>query len=359
MKKAIIAVILALILLCSCGTQSADVGESDIGRVISTFTNVGEGGELYADGRGRLHFCDFATMADVYICPSPNCPHTDSKSCSSFGLDCCPILYGGNIYFFEKSIEHTGSGVECTARLYKANTDGTGRIKVAEISGLSVEDYSRILLFDGKIYFCPQKIEFTDEGNSTSHGSVYLYSYDFADNKLTELAKLAEGYSCNTWIFGEFGGDIYLSYSYAENEYDYTTLFDENAESPFTMKVVKYNLESGNIEELDYTIDYISGGYLFTSTDTESMIMHCPDGSKVTVPYFKDVSVLNGYVFDRISLSAYEISTGKSFKLKTNDKMAYPIGFLDGEYILRKYKEDGERVYSKVAQVDIIGDEIS
>lgn len=359
MKKAITAVIMVLLLLCSCGTQAADGGGSDIGRVMSSFSNIGEGGELYTDSRGRLHFCDFTTMADVYICPSPNCPHTDPKSCSSFGMDCCPILYGGNIYFFENSTEYTGNGIEYTAKLYKANTDGTGRIKMAELNGLSVEGYSRILLFDGKIYFCPQKIEFTDAGVSTSHGSAYLYSYDFADNKLLELGKLAEGYSCNTWIFGEFCGDIYLNYSYAENEYDYNILFDENAESPFTVKNAKYNLKSRSFEELDYTIDYISGGYLFTSVDQDSMTMHCPDGSQIKVPHFGDVSVLNGYVFDRTSLLAYEISTGKSFKLKTDDKMAEFIYYEDGEYTLRKYGKDSERVYSNVVQADIIGAEIS
>lgn len=356
MKRAIIAVMLALFLLCSCSGKA--VGSSESGRVISQFSNVVGGGELYADSRGRLHFYDFATMTVVYICPNPNCPHTDPRSCSSYGMDCCPILYGDNIYFFDNSIEHTAKGIECTAKLFKANTDGTGRVKLAELNGLSVEGYSRILLLDGKIYFCPEKTEFTDTGISTNHGSVYLYSYDFSNNEFIELKKLVDGYSCNTWLFGEFGGNIYFNYSYAENEYDYNILFDENAESPFTVKNAKFNLESGNVEEIDYTIDYISGGYLFTSTDTESMTLSHPDGRKTKVPYFGDVSVLNGYVFDRTSLSAYEISTGKSFKLKTDDKMAEVLYFADGEYMLRKYGKDGERVYSKMAETDIIGDEI-
>lgn len=353
MKKTIIAIISALFLLSGCGGKA--VGGSEGNRVISWFTNVGGGGELYSDSRGRLHFYDFSSMTDVYICPNPNCTHNDPKSCSSYGMDGCPILYGDNIYFFENSIERTDNGAVCNSELFKANTDGTSRVKMAELEGLSVG--SMILLLDGKIYFCPEKREFTDTGNSTNHGTVYLYSYDFSENRFTELKKIVEGYSCNTWIFGEFGGDIYLNYSYSENEYDYTILFDENAESPFTIKNAKFSLESGEIEELDYTIDYISGGYLFTSTDSKSMTITHPDGKETTAAQFGDVSVLNGYVFDRMSLSAYEISTGKSFKLKTNDKMAEVIDFNYGEYILRKYTDDG-RVYSKVAEADLIEDEV-
>lgn len=355
MKRAIIAMILMLLLLSSCGEKTVNSNEN--GRVLSLFSNICGEGELYSDNSGRLHFYDFSSMTDVYICPNPNCPHTDPKSCSSYGMDCCPILYGGNIYFFENTIEHTDNGVVCNSKLYKANIDGTGRFKMAELEGLSVAVYSRILLFNGKIYFCPEKTEFTDTGNSTSHGSVYLYSYDFSENKFSELKKLVEGYSCNTWLYGEFGGDIYLNYSYSENEYDYTILFDENAESPFTIKNIKFSLESGEIEELDYTIDYISGEYLFTSTDSNCMTITHPDGKETTAEYFGDVSVFNGYVFDRTNLSAYEISTGKSFKLKTDDKMTEIIDFIDGEYILRKNTDDG-RVYSKATQVDLIGDEL-
>lgn len=356
MKKAIIPMILIFLLLSSCGVKT--INSDRHSRVASIFSNIGNCGELYSDSSGRLHFYDFTTMADVFICPNPNCPHTDSKSCSSYGMDCCPILYGDNIYFFDNSVEHTDKGIECTAKLYKAGTDGTGRVKMAELKGLSVAGYSRILLFDGKMYFCPEKREFTDTGISTSHGSAYLYSYDFADNKFTELANLVSGYSCNTWIFGEFCGEIYLSYSYAENEYDYSILMDENAVSPFTVKNAKFNLENRNVEELDYTIDFISGGYLFTSTDSDSMTLHCSDGKVIKVPHFGDVSVLNGYIFDRTSLSVYEISTERSFMLKTNNKMAEILGFLHGKYILRNYGNSGERIYSKVEETDVIGDKI-
>ncbi len=361
MKNKFISVMIALslaavILFTSCASNTT----SDEARIITNYTNLCNNGELYTDYHSRLHFADFTTMNSAFICPYPNCAHEDEATCPSFGMSICPTIYGDNLYYFTFGVSHEEDGYVWNTYFYKANIDGTNRTKINELRGLQVMSYTKLLLIGDTFYFCPDSVEFDEYGNTTSHNASYLYSYNFKDNEFTKIDKLSEGYGAGAWLFGIYNDEIYFHINYAEEEYDYKLLEDlEYAESVFTKYYVKYNISDGSISKLDYTVDYIMSGYLITSDVDGNMTLHAPDGSETAIPKLQDASIVNGYIFDRMSKTTYEIETGKLLSLKTDDIMTEIVYYIDGYYILRSIDDDkGGYIYTKVSAGELIGSEI-
>lgn len=354
MKKLAIILIASLLLFTACASDAAS-GEA---RIITYYTNLCNNGELYTDHQSRLHFADFTTMSSAFICPHPNCTHEDEATCPSFGMSICPTIYGDNLYYFTFEVSQEEDGYVWNTYFYRANLDGTNRVKINELKGLQVMTYTKLLLIGDTFYFCPDGVGFDEYGSTTDRNASYLYSYNFKDNKFTEIAKLAEGYGIGAWLFGIYNCEIYFHISYAEEEYDYKLLEDiEYAKSVFTEYCVKYNVSDGSISKLDYTVDYLMSGYLITSDADGNMTLHAPDGSETAIPKLQDASIVNGYIFDRISKTAYEIETGKLFSLKTEDIMTEVTAYIDGGYILRDHNhDDGGYIYKMVSADKLIGD---
>ena len=97
-------------------------------------------------------------------------------------------------------------------------------------------------------------------------------------------------------------------------------------------------------------------GYLITSDADGNMTLRSPDGSETAIPKLADASIVNGYIFDRISKTAYEIETGKLLSLKTDDIMTEIVYYIDGYYILRNIDDDkGGYIYKKMNADKLIG----
>ncbi len=361
MKKKLISVMIALslaaaILFTSCSSDAT----SDEARIITNHTNLCNNGELYTDNQSRLHFADFTTMNSAFICPYPNCAHDNEETCPSYGIYICPTIYGDNLHYFTYDVLREEDGYTWITYFNKANLDGTNRVKLCELKGLQVMSYTKLLLIGDTFYFCPDSVEFDDFGSTTNRNASYLYSYSFKNNEFTKIDKLAEGYGAGAWLFGIYNDEIYFHINYAEEEYDYKLLEDlEYAESVFTTYYVKYNISDGSISKLDYTVDYLMSGYLITSDADGNMTLHAPDGSEKPIPKLADASIVNGYIFDRMSKTAYEIETGKLLSLKTDDIMTEIVYYIDGYYILRNIDDDkGGYIYKKVSAGELIGSEI-
>ncbi len=132
-------------MLSGCAEQSAAPPENDA-RIVWTYGNADEHGELYTDNQERLNFIDFETMNTALLCSKPNCTHTNENECSAFGMDNHPILHGGKLYFFDVETSFDGDEVTDTTSVYKAEPDGTNRVKISDIEGLSLLRYTRMLI---------------------------------------------------------------------------------------------------------------------------------------------------------------------------------------------------------------------
>ncbi len=123
------AAALALLMLFGCGEANSAPSENNE-RIVWTYGNADEKGELYTDSEDRLYFFDFDTMQSAVLCSKPNCPHTNENECSAFGMSNHPILYGDKLYFFNVETNFNGDEITDTTTIYKAEPDGTNRVKV-------------------------------------------------------------------------------------------------------------------------------------------------------------------------------------------------------------------------------------
>lgn len=335
--KALAAIIAVLLCLCSCGEAKNNADEQ--WRIVSGFENICHGGELWADSSGRLCFTDFSSLATAVVCPYPNCAHTSTDSCPSFGMDNHPVMTEDCIYFF--SIEHgyakNGKATTDTT-ITKASLDGTNRSKIAALSGKSVEYQERIIVFGNTLYFCAKENSESDPALSDGRAKHLLCSFDLTKGEFTELALLCEGYSGGTWLYGVYNGKIILLAGASPEAIDWTDL---NALDGVEMTCYSYDLAAESLEENDFPEPIsVQAGYYFYEKNGETVVL-TPEGERKTLPVIdpkSNFSVVNGKVF--AFGKGYDLEAGQSFEMKSKKAVA---AYLDGKYILRGFDYDAQR----------------
>lgn len=371
MKKSVfLASVLAALLLTGCQKKAESSGEYF--RIVSPYINVCNNGVLYSDNNSRLLFCDFEAMRTAYICAKPNCPHTDENSCSAFGMDHHPILYGGNIYYFTYDIYmNDDREYQFVTYINKADTDGTNRKEVYKMDGLFVSVGDRIIVDGSKIYFNAEDVEFDEYGASTNYTVGYLCSYDLESGKFENMADIYKGYSSGDWAYGIWNGNIYYHTSVSENKIDWESIDigNDDVMSFYTLKHYCFNIADKTFSENDLPEPrYIGEGYYVYSTEN-GVCLKPENGEDIFIDNFKSefglLYIMNGYLISSERRECAEISTGKVYKIApeyASENYFYePAFYLNGNYILRKPLTDAEDmtdIYISVSEADYIWEEV-
>lgn len=355
MKKIrLIAAALALTMLSGCTKESAPESNE---RIVWGYGNADERGELHTDTDGRLHFTDFDTIQSALLCSKPNCTHTNEKECSSFGMSNHPILHGDKLYFFDVETNFDGDEITDTTTVYKADADGTNRVKVCEIKELALLGYTRMLIVGDKAYFSMDKTGWNEEQSASSgYNEVWFCSFDFSTGTFERIAKLHEGWCSSSWIFGLYGGKVIFSFAYAEEKIPY--LENVNDINKYYTNVLKtYDIESGDIANLTLPEPLcIGGGYYVYEKDGGAVVLS-ENGNEMLLPDFPVSSYLtiaNGKLFNYPDQVCVDLSNGKMYKL--NNSYDFVVSS-DGYYILKSF--DGLKQayeYYKIPEKDYIGD---
>lgn len=357
MKKIkLIAAALTLTLLSGCvKTASPPSGSSE--RIVWSFGSADEKGELHSDNDGRLHFTDFETMQSALLCSKPNCAHTNEKECSSFGMSNHPILYGGKIYFFDVETNFDGDEIADITTVYKADPDGTNRVKVCEIVGLNLLNYTRMLMVGGKAYFSMDKMGWNENKTASSgYNEVWFCSFDFSTETFEKIEMLHKGWCSSSWIFGLFDGKIFFSYAYSEEKIPY--LENVNDISKYYTNVLKtYDIENGTFADLTLPEPlYVGNGYYVYAKDGGAVVLS-ENGTETLLPDFpvkQQLTMANGKLFNCFAKVCVELSDVKIHGLSSDDDM---VTYTDGNYILKSYDAMSQAyVYSKISEKDYIGD---
>ncbi len=348
----LIAVALSLTILSGCvKTNSSPSGSNE--RIVWTYGNADEKGELYTDSEERLHFADFDTMQSAVLCSKPNCPHTNEKDCSSFGMSNHPILYDGKLYFFDVQTNFDGDEITDITTVYQAEPDGTSRTKVSTIEGLALLNYTRMLIVDNKAYFSMDKTGWNDDRTATSgYNEVWLCSFDFSTGKFERIEKLHEGWCSGTWIYGLYDSNVIFSYAYSEEKVPY--LEDPSEIGKYFTYVYKtYDTESGELTELTLPEPmYVGGGYYVYEKDDGAIVLS-ENGKEMTLPDFPvngNLTLADGKLFNCFGQTCADLSDGKTYFLKYSDDLT---AYADGFYILKNLNN-----YTKISEKDYIGDEL-
>ena len=346
MKKIkLVAAALALAMLSGCAKASS-APSSRNERIVWNFANADEKGELYTDSNGRLHFVDFDTLQSVLMCSKPNCTHSNENECSAFGMINHPILYGDKLYFFDVETNFDGDGVTNTTTVYKAETDGTNRVKVCDIEGLELLFYTRMLIVDDKAYFSMDKTGWNEDMTASSgYNEVWFCSFDFSTGTFKRIEMLHEGWCSSSWIFGLYDGKVIFNYSYSDEKIP--VLEDLSEIGKYITYVYKtYDTESGEMGELTLPEPVcVKDGYYVYEKDGGTVVLS-EDGKEQFLPDFGGSVIENVFLFGQNKCA--KLSSGKFFALNNSDNL---VAYSNGNYIVKSING-----YSKISEKDYIGE---
>lgn len=348
-----------------------------------------ENGEIYVDTSQRLHFADFSSVADVIICPKPNCAHND-ETCSALGMDNHPVVVDGNIYWFEDNTYYEGEIPTSSLNVYKAALDGNGRVKTDSIDGVTMRSGFDAAFGNGVLYFCGMNEH--PEGEPTGVREAYLCGYDFKKKKLFEKEFLCKGYSCGVSFCGELDGEIYFILSFQSEKADWQDGDTEEAREhngaelrrvsiteykkfdPKTQIISDWELPEKIVSEHEKRVfdpnvpaspiyAKIKDGATIYSDGKDTLIVN-PGGREIFINDFNgnDTAVVNGYIFGELSSgenTARRLSDGKNVTVnitKENVRAGYMAKYLDGKYIIRYIDfERQETLYCALSEEELFG----
>lgn len=342
----------AAILFTGCSKSNNKQTENGA-RIVWTYGSADERGELFTDEKMRLHFTDFENMNTALICSKPNCTHANANECSSFGMSNHPILHGDNLYFFDVETNFDGDEVTDTTTIYKAEPDGTNRFKVCEINGLTLLEYTRMLIVGDKAYFSMDKTGWNEEHTASSgYNEVWFCSFDFSMGTFERIEMLHKGWCSGSWMFGLYDGRVVFSYAYSEEKAPY--LDDPTEIDKYFINVYKtYDTESGELAELTLPEPlYVGNGFYVYAKDGGAAVLS-ESGTETLLPDFpvnENLTLADGKLFNCFAQTCADLSDGKTYSLKYSEE---PIKYADGFYILKKLDN-----YIKVSEKDYIGDEL-
>lgn len=352
-------------MLALSGCDSApEAGETSI--YYNGVLNIYNDGEFFTDYRSRLSYIDFETMQSAYVCPKPNCKHDNPADCSSFGMSNHPIAYDGKLYFFTNEIIRTEDSTKSCTTIWRADIDGTNRLKMCTLDGLEFQPYDRAVLAGSTLYFTAAEKFFDEFGNSTTFAAYYFMSYDFTDNSLTNIKKLGEGYNGGAIVCGELDGKVYLSCSYSSEELPYEVMMDSEAfAQAFEKNSVKllqtYDITTGEFSEVSEVPDTCQNGYLvFWNKETKEARVVSSGGREIIVSGLSSgglYTIVNDRIFSMPDNLVYDLKSNEMHKLLYDNKYVV-VHYIDGKYILRASNEDSKE-YIAVAEDELIGAEIA
>lgn len=189
-------------------------------------------------------------------------------------------------------------------------------------------------------------------------------SYNFADNNLTNIKKLGEGYNGGAGVFGELDGKVYLSCSYLSEEQPYEVMMDTDAfaqalENSSAKFLQTYDIFTGGFAEIGEVPVACQNGYLvFWDGETKETRVLCSGGSEVSISGFSLgglYTIVNDKIFSMPDSLVYDLKTGKMHNLLYDNKYTV-VHYIDGKYILRTSTEDGKE-YIAVTEKELIGAE--
>lgn len=357
----ITALLLAAVLFAGCSDSKSDNSENE-SRIINPSKNISNHGELYLDSEDRLNFMDYESGNNVFICSSPNCTHTDSETCSAFGMGRRQVLYKNYIYFILSETVYEGDKLTQNMSICRADTDGSNR-KTVIIEKEFHEGASSVnaLVVGDELYFCASRDKFDDYG-TTGFNEIYLFKFNMKEERLEKITEICHGYHGGVWIYGFWKGRIYFNYC----AFDHELAEDEQAalEKNKIYTYRTYDIESGEFEDWEQPVSAVYVGKGYFVYEKENGVSVIDESGKET--YFEDflysstLEIFDGKIFSPYGKKWGDIDTGEIHALNVSNTCDSIRDYFDDSFIVKTYalSDEGQilgQEYKKIAQKDLLG----
>lgn len=358
--KRLILIILSVIMILPFSSCSGTANVPDEVRRISTFyAPTGEGEFLYDS---KLSYVDYRSLQQAVVCPYPNCPHTDPETCSAYGMVssmAMPVYYNGHIYFFSQKSEYQSDGeLKIYSEIFKANSDGTSRIKLDDVDGGTVNLSFNWVVGD-KLYFTPQSFKM-ENGISSNYTKYTLWEFDFNTEKTEYLCDLIEGLYIGARINGYFDGKLYINVSRSKEQKELSVDEIMTANIEYESYDCIYDIETGELTKWDKCAANGNGKYL-TVGDEDKTEVYTLDGKVYDMENISGyLQIVNDFIIDGYAGKAIDLKTGKIYKALIG-KDTEIVAYVDGKYIGKTRVMDGGNItgytYAKYDGEEIFGEE--
>lgn len=385
--KRFILVLLAVLLLASCGGGAEFSEGYETARPSTAYSNINRNGMFYTDTYDgsdfvakRLWFFDFDSMQSAIMCARPNCLHNDPDVCTSFGIDDHPTIVGDKLYYFERGSEWVSeTEIHIFINVWRAEIDGGSRVKIDTVEGMEIHNMmvkGSIVYFTSKEYVTKYDLS---SGVQAADGTTKydICSYDLENKVFTNYGAVAEGYDGGAEFIGEYNGAFYIKYSYSEEHvdiYDNGFVLKDNWAELLRESVIhgycRLDLETGEILPCDMPISSLNqygstkpmfarGGF-YGYMDGDNTVIFDSEGAEMVLEGYElsdlGLTPINGYLFNVDDGTAIDLSNGEilEINMKIMPKYGYVLCWHDGSYII--YNQLGGSNFKKVSEDDIFAD---
>lgn len=282
-------------------------------RIVSSYNMVEEekNGMFTVGTTGSLEFIDFSTMEQTPLCDKPQCKH-DSDDCNSFDKNNHPFLYDGKLYFFRNTeIYQDGKNYSRDTKLYQCEINGSDEKEIAKFTGLTYEDYDRLILNDDTIYMCMDNQPYDKDYNELEPSEEFV-SYDLQNGEIKNYGEIVKGWSCGSWVFGIWNEKIIFQTSKAKVNLPYLDRVqkyadennlktDEAAKSyvdEYDNEYFQFDIDKGTISANTDPIPSAVSHRFYYYLENGKLMYIDTDGKKNTIDNCEkitDIDVFNGY----------------------------------------------------------------
>ncbi|MCD8095962.1 MAG: hypothetical protein LUE12_07540 [Ruminococcus sp.] len=215
-------------------------------------------GITYISDESILHYFDIESGYDTAICSKANCTHEGESStnptpdCDGFveGIDTtCTAVIGDNLYFlYTPNIDNDDYSGFSYKKLCRADTDGTNRKDIAEISdaqSITVARYSENYLILG------YSSTFDENGENLEKSRSTVSAINLNDGTVisTDVKENYQGQIRSVYISDD---DIYYAYFYLSESVDYdewdldSEEFSEYIDSISQLEIIDFNIKDNS-----------------------------------------------------------------------------------------------------------------
>lgn len=364
----------AAMTLTACGksdkNKDSNAAQADKWRIVSVYECADYDNNICfsTQENSRLDFVDMTTLEDSPVCDDPSCKHREGSDCTAYGKDNHPFIYNKRLYYLRSSdiITKDDGTYTTNTMMFCSDINGANEKQVAEIDGLSYNDYDRMAIVGSSAYLVMTNQPY-DKDFKELEPSLELVSVALDSGKVNNIGEVTKGYSCGAWVYGLWDNKLIFRTSKAADNRPFMERLQDfadknglseseaieqyNDKAEYDYQYLSYDISSGKVEKnaMPEPSAISDNCYCYVKDDKqcyldksgkEQTIEGIDDGTNVT-----NIATINGYALIDSENSQYLFKESDKTTSKLTD--TYDIAAIKGDQVI--IRTGGTPAYEKKA----------